>query len=61
MLLWDFFLDSKYVLLEDQLCCTLGELQMQDGQPLLLEQRQVRVRGEGCLYRLHSRRKCKDG
>jgi hypothetical protein len=42
VLLWDFFLDSKYVLLEDQLHCTLAELRVLDGQPLLLEQRQVR-------------------
>ncbi|WIA22588.1 hypothetical protein OEZ86_009573 [Tetradesmus obliquus] len=47
VLLWDFFLDSKYVLLEDQLCCTLGELQMQDGQPLLLEQRQTAQQEQG--------------
>jgi hypothetical protein len=41
VLLWDFFLNSKYMLLEDQLGCTLAELQMQDGQPLLLERRNV--------------------
>jgi hypothetical protein len=48
VLLWDFFLDSKYVLLEDQLHCTLAELHMQDGQPLLLEQKQV-----ACLNQVH--------
>lgn len=41
VLLWDFFLDSKYVLLEDQLHCSLAELHMQEGQPLLLEHRHV--------------------
>jgi hypothetical protein len=43
VLLWDFFLESKYVLLEDQLHCTVAELRVLDGQPLLLEQRHVRL------------------
>lgn len=37
MMLWDYFLYSRFVLLEDQLHLTLGDVGFQDQQPLLLE------------------------
>lgn len=42
-LVWDYFLDSKYVLLEDQLDCTVGQIRLVDQQPLLLERKSVSV------------------
>jgi hypothetical protein len=43
------------VLLEDQLHCTVAELRVLDGQPLLLEQRHVTVRLSASWRRAGSR------
>jgi hypothetical protein len=37
VMLWDYFESCRFILLEDQLHCTLQQARLLDGQPLLLD------------------------